>query len=73
MSMASVRRSFGALGGLPRLVSMPLNISMKIVVSSLVLLIYYVYNKSDKEKPPEALARRRGQLEPAFARFQPRN
>jgi hypothetical protein len=68
MSIASVRRSWGAFGGLPRLVfPMPINISMKIVVSSLVLLDYSVYNKSSKRKPSEALARDRGPPQPAFA------
>jgi hypothetical protein len=50
MSMESVRRSSGALGGLPRLVFMQINISMKILASSLALPIYYLYKKCGQEK-----------------------
>src|SRR5262249_5943352 len=46
MSMADVLRSLGFLGGLPRLFSMPLNISIKIVASTLATLVYSIYNKS---------------------------
>ena len=67
ISMAAVLRSLGFLGGLPRLVSMPLKIYRKNPLSSLARRIISVYNKYGKKKPPEALARDRGPPQPAFA------
>lgn len=50
MSIAAVLRSLGFLGGLPRLLSMPLNIYRKKIVSSLASLINSVYNKYSQRK-----------------------
>lgn len=65
--ISSVRRSPGLLGGLPRFVSMSLNIPIKIVTSSLAIPINYGYDKYSKRKPSEALARDRGPPQLAFA------
>jgi hypothetical protein len=54
--MLAVLRSLGFLGGLPRLVSMPLNISRKIAPSTIASRIYYIYNKSRHKKPRRCLA-----------------
>lgn len=50
INILAVFRSLGSLGGLPRLVFMVLNISMKIPASSVAMLNKYIYNKSRQIK-----------------------
>jgi len=56
MSMLAVLRSCGSLGGRPRLLSMPINISMENSPSILDPPTNYIYDKYSNKKPRRNLA-----------------
>jgi hypothetical protein len=58
ISIMAVLRSLGFLGGLPRLVSIQINISIKNSASTLVMQISYLYNKYSQRKTPGSVGTR---------------
>lgn len=72
ISIAAVLRSLGFLGGLPRLVSMLINIYRKNVVSTIDLPNNSVHNKPRQKKTPMQPWRATlGRTRTGFRRFQP--
>lgn len=68
ISIAAVLRSLGFLGGLPRLISISVNIYRKIPMSTIALPNYSVYNKFRQRKTPMQPWRATlGRAKPAFA------